>query len=430
MDLWPCSRRQRKLSSVFLPVCGRRFWQTRRNWLVSLRSTLFHPSIHFLLFFMSKKCFNPVPRSILYPFYVLDVLDFHVVEKTYFARGLRNDDVLDTLNKANTLTVTIRHDRRTGEFLFVLIEIWSFFVCFIFVMLLSRCCHARFRSWFLLCFICQKRDWDGAASTTREANSRWRWTTPRLSTLTGPPRPVSFRWSTKSCCHRNSSQNTTWKIWKIFSKFSDHYSNSVTRTLCSFLIKILWFFPSPSHHHPFSLFQFCAVNNLPRNSLESAWFNRVNDEQYMLTVQCTCHLQITHRICRNKRPGRLIFRSKKRNFNTHQKPSVFCVLWKITVFGERLFWVGRLFRQIRYIKNQEMPLRPELPSFKTLRPGFKSMPCQVKQICSFCDNEFLIFVKTYARNPCLLLNQSVEWKNRHLEDLGWPSWASVMCLRV
>ena len=33
---------------------------------------------------------------------------------------------------------------------------------------------------------------------------------------------------------------------------------------------------------------------------------------------------IIYRICRNKRPGRLIFRSNKTNFKTHQKPSVLC----------------------------------------------------------------------------------------------------------
>lgn len=44
-----------------------------------------------------------------------DVLNFHLVAKTYFARGLRNDDVLQTLNAADSLTVTIRHDRRVEE---------------------------------------------------------------------------------------------------------------------------------------------------------------------------------------------------------------------------------------------------------------------------------------------------------------------------
>ena len=88
-----------------------------------------------------------------------------------------------------------------------------------------------------------------------------------------------------------------------------------------------------------------------------------------------------HRICRNKRPGRLILRSYRKHSKTHQKPSVLCTppfekspikshwfcvlpplknlpskpigfvyspLWKINVFSGRLFRGGRLFRQIRY----------------------------------------------------------------------------------
>ena len=67
-----------------------------------------------------------------------------------------------------------------------------------------------------------------------------------------------------------------------------------------------------------------------------------------------------YRICWNKHPGRLIFRSNINISKTHQKPSV-CVLpplkyhpskdigfvysplWKITVFGGRLFRVSAYF---------------------------------------------------------------------------------------
>ena len=102
-----------------------------------------------------------------------------------------------------------------------------------------------------------------------------------------------------------------------------------------------------------------------------------------------------YRICRNKRPGRLIFRSNKNNSNTHRfyvlppfekspinthrfyvlpplktspinthrfyvlppmknHPSIpigfmYSPLWKITVFSGRLFRGGRLFWQIRYM---------------------------------------------------------------------------------
>ena len=86
-----------------------------------------------------------------------------------------------------------------------------------------------------------------------------------------------------------------------------------------------------------------------------------------------------YRICRNKRPGRLIFETNKKNSKSHRfyvlplcekspiKSHRFCVLpplknhpskpigfvysplWKITVFGERLFRDGRLFRQIRCV---------------------------------------------------------------------------------
>ena len=81
-----------------------------------------------------------------------------------------------------------------------------------------------------------------------------------------------------------------------------------------------------------------------------------------------------YRICRNKRPGRLIFRSKKK-LPKPIKPHRFCVLpplknhpskaigfvysplWKITVFGGRLFQGGRLFRQIRYVINKRMKIK-------------------------------------------------------------------------
>ena len=64
-----------------------------------------------------------------------------------------------------------------------------------------------------------------------------------------------------------------------------------------------------------------------------------------------------YRICRNKRPGRLIFRSNKTNSKSHRfcvlpplknHPStpigfVYSPLWKITVFGGRLVRVGAYF---------------------------------------------------------------------------------------
>ena len=71
-------------------------------------------------------------------------------------------------------------------------------------------------------------------------------------------------------------------------------------------------------------------------------------------------LNLKYHICRNKRPGRLIFRSNKKNLPNPIKAHQFCVLpplknhpskpigfvysplWKISVFG------GRLFQQIRY----------------------------------------------------------------------------------
>ena len=46
-----------------------------------------------------------------------------------------------------------------------------------------------------------------------------------------------------------------------------------------------------------------------------------------------------HRICRDKRPARLIFRSNKRHSKTHQKPSVLCTL----PFEKSLFLVGAYF---------------------------------------------------------------------------------------
>ena len=87
-------------------------------------------------------------------------------------------------------------------------------------------------------------------------------------------------------------------------------------------------------------------------------------------------------ICQNKRPECLISRSKKKDSTTHQSPSVLCTppfekspikslrfvyspLWKITVFGGRLFRGGRLFGQIRwtFLKNQKFT------SFKMKRLG-------------------------------------------------------------
>lgn len=44
-----------------------------------------------------------------------NVLDLHVVSKTYFARGFRNADVLHSLNKAADLTITIRNERKAEE---------------------------------------------------------------------------------------------------------------------------------------------------------------------------------------------------------------------------------------------------------------------------------------------------------------------------
>jgi len=51
------------------------------------------------------------------------VLDLHIVaDKTYFARGFRNNDVLSSLSKADSLTIHVRNDRtaagvsRRGEF--------------------------------------------------------------------------------------------------------------------------------------------------------------------------------------------------------------------------------------------------------------------------------------------------------------------------
>jgi uncharacterized surface protein with fasciclin (FAS1) repeats len=43
------------------------------------------------------------------------VLDIHVVPKTTYARGMRNQDVLPTLNRSNSLTVHIRGDRESEE---------------------------------------------------------------------------------------------------------------------------------------------------------------------------------------------------------------------------------------------------------------------------------------------------------------------------
>ena len=72
--------------------------------------------------------------------------------------------------------------------------------------------------------------------------------------------------------------------------------------------------------------------------------------------QWTCS---DYRICQNKRPRRLIFRSNKKTIPKPIKPHRFCVLpplkthpsksisfkysplWKITVFGGRLFWQVR-----------------------------------------------------------------------------------------
>ena len=73
-----------------------------------------------------------------------------------------------------------------------------------------------------------------------------------------------------------------------------------------------------------------------------------------------------YRICRNKRPGRLIFRSSKKFQNPSNpigfvyspplknhplKPIDFMYspLWKITVSGGRLFRGGRLLWKIRYV---------------------------------------------------------------------------------
>ena len=48
-----------------------------------------------------------------------------------------------------------------------------------------------------------------------------------------------------------------------------------------------------------------------------------------------------YHICRNKRPGRLIFRCNKKHFETHQSPSVLCT----PPFEKSLFLVGVYFGQ-------------------------------------------------------------------------------------
>ncbi|OQV14479.1 hypothetical protein BV898_11321 [Hypsibius exemplaris] len=69
------------------------------------------------VFAPTEKAFKRLPAGVWEkilqdPQQLTNVLDLHIVEGTHFARGFRNDDVLPTLNKADSVTITIRHDRR------------------------------------------------------------------------------------------------------------------------------------------------------------------------------------------------------------------------------------------------------------------------------------------------------------------------------
>ena len=100
-------------------------------------------------------------------------------------------------------------------------------------------------------------------------------------------------------------------------------------------------------------------------------------QKYILIKHSSIPYQYYYHIYRNKRPGRLIFRSNKQISKIHQKPSVlrtppplknhpskligfmysnllknhpskpfsftYSPLWEITVFGGQLFWVGVYF---------------------------------------------------------------------------------------